>query len=588
MALPVLSDYTGRIPPQNATKPKFMATVAALVQPALDIQKVAAFLAAGAFDLDQAVGVQLDQVGVWVGRERAVTIPLSGVYFSFDTPNLGFDQGNWQGPFDPTGGITLLDDETYRLLLRAKILMNSWDGSTAVAAQAIQLLFSASPGTIVTLQDNQDMSMTVGVSGVVPSAALISMLQNDEFNIRPVGVSITNLITSINTTALFGFDIESASIAGFDVGSWSGQPSVTPGQVGGFALQSLTSNTATFTWIAPLTGQGPYSYQLQYQAAGGGPLILAPVTNSTTITVSGLSPAQSYTAQVYAVAAGGPGPLSPAISFTMAPGVPGQVTGLQETANTNTSISLSWNAVAGATAYQVMYRTSGVGAFVVAGPLVPVLTATVSGLTAATVYDFTVSAVNAVGTGIPSAIFTFGTVGSTPGAVTNLVTTSVTQTDIAISWLNPLTGNGPFAFAVRYAANVSPVVFQSFTGTITPTAQGGSCDITGLSPGVEYLIQVAASNLGGAGPYSPSLSVTTPSGPLNQVSGLTQSSVTPTSVVLTWAPVTNATQYQVQYRLAGSGTWVNGPLVSAPTVTATVTGLNAGSTYQFLVYAIGP
>lgn len=588
MTLPVLSDYTSLIPPQNASKPKFMATLAALVQPAIDIQTVASFLAAGAFDLDQAVGVQLDQVGLWIGRERSVTIPLSGVYFSFDTPNLGFDQGNWQGPFDPTSGITLLDDETYRLLLRAKILMNSWDGTTAVALQAINLLFSASPGTIVTLQDNQDMSMTVGVSGVVPSAALISMLQNDEFNIRPVGVSINNLITSINTTALFGFDVESSSIAGFDVGSWSGQPSPVPGPVGGFALQSFTGTTATFTWVAPLTGQGPYTYELQYQVAGSGQVILAPPTGSTTITIAGLTPFQSYSAQVYAVSAGGPGPVSSTINFTTAPGIPGQVTGVQETASTTTSISLSWSAVPGATTYQVMYRPTGVGNFVSAGPPAAALSATVSGLTAATIYDFTVAASNTVGTGQPSAVFVFGTTGSTPGAVTNLVATSVTQNDIAISWLNPITGNGPFAFAVRYATNSTPIVFQAFTGTITPTAQGGSCDITGLSPGVNYLIQVAASNLGGAGPFSPALSVTTPSGPLNQVAGLTQTSLTATSIALSWQAVVNATQYQVQYRLAGSGTWVNGPLIVAPTTSATVTGLNAGSTYQFLVYAIGP
>ncbi|MGC7970039.1 DUF2612 domain-containing protein, partial [Salmonella enterica] len=68
------------------------------------------------FDLDQAIGVQLDAVGEWVGISRNITVPLAGVYFSFDIAGLGFDQGVWKGPFDPDTGLTTLDDDTYRLL----------------------------------------------------------------------------------------------------------------------------------------------------------------------------------------------------------------------------------------------------------------------------------------------------------------------------------------------------------------------------------------------------------------------------------------------------------------------------------------
>lgn len=587
MAVPVVSDYTGLITSQHATKQKFMATVKALVQPAVDNQNVLAFLASHCFDLDEAVGVQLDQIGLWVGRSREVQIPLSGVYFSLDTVNLGFDQGNWQGPFDAATGVTLLDDTTYRALLRAKIIMNHWDGSAVQAASAINKLFGSSPGTFATVQDNQDMTMTVGVSGVVPSAALISMLQNGEFDVQPVGVGINYLITSVNTTALFGFDVETSAIAGFDVGSWSGQPGTTPGQVTGFALAASSANTATFTWIAPLTGTGPYTYQLQYKVTGTGPFVLAPVTSSTTQTISGLASAQSYTVQVYAISSGGPGPSSTAIIFSTSGGVPAQVTGLQETASSPSSISLLWNAVAGAVSYQVMYRQTGSSVFLT-GPVVSSTSATVSGLLNATVYDFQVFAANTSGAGNASAILSVGTSGSTPGNVVGLATTAIGQTDIAITWLNPVTGNGPFAFIVHYAVNSVPISYQPFTGPMALTALGGSCDITGLLSGVDYLIQVAATNAGGTGNFSTALAATTLAGPPNQVTGLVSSVINPTSVVLNWVAVTNAVQYQVQFRSAGATIWVNGPLVTAPTLTATVTGLAAGATYQFRVYAIGP
>ncbi|MCV5604282.1 DUF2612 domain-containing protein, partial [Escherichia coli] len=70
-----------------------------------------------AFDIDSAVGVQLDILGLWIGRSRVVSQPISGVYFSWDTDGLGYDQGVWQGPYDPDSGYMYLSDETYRVIL---------------------------------------------------------------------------------------------------------------------------------------------------------------------------------------------------------------------------------------------------------------------------------------------------------------------------------------------------------------------------------------------------------------------------------------------------------------------------------------
>lgn len=590
MALPTISDYTGRITPQHANNPKFMATIRALVQPGVDNDHVLSFLTSHCFDIDEAVGIQLDQIGEWVGRARQVRIPISGIYFSLDTLNVGMDQGNWLGQFDlasPATALTNLDDETYRALLRAKIIMNRWDGTATMAAQALELLFTNEPGTFVTIQDNQDMSMTVGISGVVPGILLISLLQNGEFDVQPEAVGINYLITSVNTAPLFGMDIETGAISGFDVGAFSGQPGTQPGVVGGFALVSAGTNSATFAWLAPLAGVGPYNYQLQYKVVGAPTFNNAAVTSNTTITLSGLASAQSYVVQVYAISAGGPGPTSSQITFNTVIGAPGQVTGLQETGFDSGSVALAWNVVAGAVSYQVQFRQSGFAGFT-NGPLVPSTSAVVASLLSATVYDFQVFAVNTFGPGNASAIISAGTAGSTPGPVVGLVATNVGQTDIAISWLNPVTGNGPFAFTVHYAVNVTPIVYQPFSGPQVLNALGGACDITGLTSGIPYLIQVAGANAGGTGAFSTALAVTTQAGPPNQVTGLVSSVTTPTSVVLNWNPVVNAVNYQVQYRPVGNPVWLNGPLITAPLLTATVTGLVPGNTYQFQVFAIGP
>src|SRR6516164_6772126 len=102
------SDYTSLITSEHSSKPRFSAMVAAVAQCFADQINVMQSIPA-AFDLDQAIGVQLDAVGLWAGITRQVATPLS-VYFSLDTTGLGFDQGNWQGPFDPSSGLVSLDD----------------------------------------------------------------------------------------------------------------------------------------------------------------------------------------------------------------------------------------------------------------------------------------------------------------------------------------------------------------------------------------------------------------------------------------------------------------------------------------------
>ncbi len=170
------------------------------------------------FDLDKAVGDQLDAVGVRVGIYRRVNTPLAGVYFSFDVDGLGFDQGVWKGPFDPDSGVTILDDETYRLLIRAKIGANQWDGTVENSRRILELIFNGASHVYV--QDNQDMTMTIGVSGQPPSALFMALLTGGYIPVKPEGVRVDYYIASSEDGPIFGFDMENEYVAGFDTGSW--------------------------------------------------------------------------------------------------------------------------------------------------------------------------------------------------------------------------------------------------------------------------------------------------------------------------------------------------------------------------------
>lgn len=324
-----LSYYLNRITSSHADKPNFVGMMAALIEPFIHAQDLLAELLT-AFDIDTATGVQLDVVGQWVGIARQIAQPISGVFFSFDTASLGFDRGVWKGPFDPDTGLINLDDELYRALLKAKVIMNGWDGTIDTIARALSALFQNQSTTGIVVLDNQDMTMTVGISGALPSSVALSMLEGNYVPIKPSGVRINYVVTSIDSTALFGFDINNNAIAGFDIGAWQGVPGEMPGQVVGLSVLSASANTVTLTWTAITTGTAPFIYQLLYQPASAPGVWIAQSvpTYVPKGLIYNLIPNTKYNFQVYARNSAGPGLPSATVSYTTPAAPPGAVQGL--------------------------------------------------------------------------------------------------------------------------------------------------------------------------------------------------------------------------------------------------------------------
>jgi hypothetical protein len=254
-----IEDYVGRLTPYWRGKPKFAAELVALVEPMVDLQALLGELPED-FDLDLAIGVQLDAVGIWVGRSRDIPIPIPNIWFSFDDDKRGFDLGVWKGPYDSDTGIAVLDDETYRTFLRAKIAANNWDGTVEGAASAYSLIFPQPPtsqvdlvgtfdegdfvlqgmrddgsyvtltgsagsfGSLLFITDNGDMTMTVGIAGIIPSLLFLALLEQGFLPLKPEGVRGNYQITSVNSAPLFGFDVQNQYISGFDAGAWGVPP----------------------------------------------------------------------------------------------------------------------------------------------------------------------------------------------------------------------------------------------------------------------------------------------------------------------------------------------------------------------------
>lgn len=91
-----MSKYTELITNYHATKPKFLAHVDLMTRPLIDVAAATRGLIT-AFDIDSAVGVQLDILGLWIGRSRVVSQSISGVYFSWDTDGLDMIRGYGRG-----------------------------------------------------------------------------------------------------------------------------------------------------------------------------------------------------------------------------------------------------------------------------------------------------------------------------------------------------------------------------------------------------------------------------------------------------------------------------------------------------------
>ena len=168
--------------------PKLNAWLTANLQLFQDVIVCAeAFIAA--FDPTIASGPQLDVLGNIVGQPRQVS-------------------------FQPSGGVSpVLDDVTYALLIQATIARNHWDGKIDSLIAIWQSLF---PGGTLTVQDNQDMTVTLFVAGAFTSI-LQDLILRGYFLPRPQAVAYTYEIAAL---PMLGFDESTAYLSGLDSGKF--------------------------------------------------------------------------------------------------------------------------------------------------------------------------------------------------------------------------------------------------------------------------------------------------------------------------------------------------------------------------------
>lgn len=165
------------------------------------------------YDLETAIGVQLDVLGKYIGTDRFFTSSgeLIGDFFSMTSyATLGSDTDVGMTDFanydTDIGGFAkysnlstsdILDDDDYRLILKLKIVQNNSDHSHGSIDNGLFNFF----GEGLVMSANNNMTMIYFVSGANLPIALIAFAKG--VLPRPMGVKLNGLIQ--RDTKIFGY-----------------------------------------------------------------------------------------------------------------------------------------------------------------------------------------------------------------------------------------------------------------------------------------------------------------------------------------------------------------------------------------------
>ena len=359
----------------------------------------------------------------------------------------------------------------------------------------------------------------------------------------------------------------------------------------GLTATALPGSQIKLDWVAPtvVNGSPVTEYKIERSTDAGttwGPLIANTGNLNITYTDTGLTTTQEYHYRISAYnvyGVGNPGNEASAIASD----VPSQVTGLTATPTINYTIDLSWTTPNGngyaVSGYLIERNIAGAGWLTIGATTTSTATTYADiNLSAATNYEYRVSAINVVGTGLVSATAS-SNAGDVPDAPV-LTLTALPGSTIQLDWTVP-TNNGFSITTYAVEKSTDGTNWSPLTSINANTFQD-----TGLTNASTYYYKVTAVNQVGNSVFSSPVSIVAGDAP-SQVTGLTATTTSNTSIDLAWtAP--NANGYAVSgYMIERSddmgNTWST---LVADTQSLSVayadTGLTTGVVYTYKVSGI--
>ncbi|MDZ4679617.1 MAG: fibronectin type III domain-containing protein [Saprospiraceae bacterium] len=234
---------------------------------------------------------------------------------------------------------------------------------------------------------------------------------------RPTGTTTWSTGTTSNTFLIISglnagttYEFQVRAVCSSLTGAFSASANFTTtaaqscGTPAGLNATAVTTTTATLNWSSV---SGATSYNVQWRQVGTTTWNTGS-TGGLSFNISSLSSGTTYEFQVQAVCSSGPGSFSASANFTTSSAQTcGTPAGLNATAITASSATLNWAAASGATSYNVQWRPVGTTTWMSGTSGGASLG--ISGLSAATTYEFQVQAVCSSGAGSFSASANFTT-----------------------------------------------------------------------------------------------------------------------------------------------------------------------------------
>lgn len=197
-----LEEARSRVTFQFSDKPMFDKFVQLMLANNIDIQLALKDLMQKR-SIDTAEGVQLDIIGEIVGQPRTLIDTALLKYFAFDgvLDGEGYGSlddltvgGNWYSLGQPLAGNTLLNDEQYRLFIKAKILKNRTNATPNDFLEFIKFVYGTEINCVIS-EGNAEFTILVGKELNSFEKALLTYTTNvDGYDVpfipKPVGVKV--------------------------------------------------------------------------------------------------------------------------------------------------------------------------------------------------------------------------------------------------------------------------------------------------------------------------------------------------------------------------------------------------------------
>ena len=359
------------------------------------------------------------------------------------------------------------------------------------------------------------------------------------------------------------------------------------------SLTATATTTIDLSWSAPAPGSAITGYKIEVSPDGTTNWTdLVADTASTAYAHTGLAAGTTRHYRVSAINSVGTGLPSSTADATTGTTVPGAPASLTATASGSTTIDLSWSAPdttggSAVTGYKIEVSPDGTTNWT---DLVADTASTAyahTGLAAGTTRHYRVSAINSVGTGLPSSTADATTGTTVPGAPASLSATASGSTTIDLSWTAPDTTGG--SAITGYKIEVSPDGTTNWTDLVADTASTAYAH-TGLAAGTTRHYRVSAINSVGTGLPSSTANATTATTVPGAPASLTATASGSTTIDLSWsAPDTTGgsavTGYTIEVSPDGTTNWTD-LVADTTTTTYAHTGLAAGTTRHYRVSAI--